>query len=284
LVHNFQYRSIELLSKKKYSEIKKYFKLFKIDNNYKYLGFTSANEANFALEKFRKWEEQCKKQMRIFTLNPSPPFDCLLNFKPKQSTHQNFSRNKFSQTINSGLSSRKFITCNYENNEILNFEQAGFIEAGEAGRFIFDRDDVGKLFHSNDFSYLRNFIINLDEAGCKSLENDSVKLVEVIDEFIEDCYSKLKYCKYQPRLFIYTTKPIYSTLPKPFQQKFKLITAPESNSEEAIIERVKSVVSEKYESRFGVVDWDEYWEKILVENGMEVHVSTEDKQVKNEDL
>ena len=62
------------------------------------------------------------------------------------------------------------------------------------------------------------------------------------------------------------------------------LTAPESNSEEAIIERVKSVVSEKYESRFGVVDWDEYWEKILVENGMEVHVSTEDKQVKNEDL
>ena len=139
---------------------------------------------------------------------------------------------------------------------------------------ISDKYDLSELFNDFSYTYLRNFIINLDEAGYESLENDSGKLVEVIDKFIEDTIY------YQPRLFIYTTKPIYSTLPKPFQQKFKLITAPESNTEEAIIERVKSVVSENNENRFGAVDWDEYWEKVCVKNGMEI--SKEEKHDKDE--
>ena len=60
---------------------------------------------------------------------------------------------------------------------------------------------------------------------------------------------------YKPRLLIYTNTQIYSSLPKSFQQKYKLITAPETNNEEEIIEKVRTVVSENYENRFEKIDY-----------------------------
>ena len=69
---------------------------------------------------------------------------------------------------------------------------------------------------------------------------------------------------YKPRLFIYTTTQIYSTLPKPFQKKYKLITESETNNKEEIFERVRTVVSENYDNRFEKIDW----EQLLIDNGM----------------
>ena len=74
------------------------------------------------------------------------------------------------------------------------------------------------------------------------------------------------------------------TLPKPFQQKYKLIEAPETDNEEEIIERVRTVVSENYENRFEKIDWGQ----LLIDNGMkkpeelelvQVEKSSENQQV-----
>ena len=87
--------------------------------------------------------------------------------------------------------SSKFITCEYNDHKIVNFEQAGFIEGEKKGRVIHSEDDVRELFGDGNysFSYLRNFIINIDENVFNSSGNDYEHVYEVLDRYIEYCYS-----------------------------------------------------------------------------------------------
>ena len=253
-VDKFQLECIQLLSEFSYN----YMKILKSNQNYRFIGIGSEQELDFALRNYHKWQDECEKQGRIIkSVNFVPPFDCLLTFNSNESTSQNLNTAKFNQLFNSAIASNKFITCLFKGDKIGNFEQAGFIEGEKKGRIIDSEDNVKELFGDAEFSfsYLRNFIINVDENFYNSLGNDYEKLHKVIDEFIEDCNSQRKDIFYKPRLFIYTTAEIYSSLPQYFHQKYKLIEAPDTNNEDDIIERVRTAVLEKYEERFELVDW-----------------------------
>jgi len=109
----------------------------------------------------------------------------------------------------------------------------------------------------------RNFIIQLDEKDSIDTYfiNNFENLSKAIDKFFNKCFSESAETEiyYKPRKFIYTTIQIYSTLPEYFKQDYKLINAPDKENDEDIIERVRTIISEKHEKRFEdiEVDWQE---------------------------
>ena len=121
--------------------------------------------------------------------------------------------------------------------------------------------NIMDLFVLDDFdkikSYLRNFIIKIDEADSIYINNNFGSIAEGIDGFMDLLFDhSYDDHRYKPRKFIYTTTQIYSSLPDYFQQNYKLITPPDKDNEEDIIQRIKTVVTERYENRFEIVDWE----------------------------
>ena len=201
--------------------------------------------------------------MRIINYT-KPPFDCLLQFNSNQTTNPANNGENFNKLFNSAINSYKFITCHYDKNKIENFRQTIYGKDDEEERVIIINDDVLDLFGKHERygtgTYLRNFIIKIDDKDSKYLENNYFEtLSKVIDEFLKNCFleSEKAYIYYKPRKFIYTTSQIYSKLPEYFTQNYKLINAPDTNNEEDILESIRTTVSERHEKRFDYkeVDW-----------------------------
>ena len=208
----------------------------KFRDNYRHLGIGSQSELAFALNNYYRWSEQCVKQMRIFQNRKymNPYFDCLLQFKSnKKTTTSKDGKLNFPKLFNSAINSNKFITCLYDKDNITEFRQTIYDKYNKEKR-VMPTDDtrlrnIMDLFVLDDFdkikSYLRNFIIKIDEADSIYINNNFGSIAEGIDGFMDLLFDHLyDNHRYKPRKFIYTTTQIYSSLPDYFQQNYKLIT------------------------------------------------------------